>query len=437
MFNVFKRLVGNQNDNKASVDDLFKQNGVSNQRNNVQPMEHMLQRKFARGVQYNMKIIIKGDRNVGKTCLFNRLQGKPFLEEYSQTEEIQVASIQWNYKATDDIVKVEVWDIVDKGKKRLQIDKLKLDNMPQEKGDSKIIEPTQLALDAEFIDVYKSTNGVIMVLDITKAWTFEYIQRELPKVPSNIPVLILGNHRDMGHHRAVTEDQLRSFIDSFGRKSGPGQLRYAEASMRNGFGLKFLHKFFNLPFLHLQRETLLKQLETNSHEIDATCQELDILDGSDEQNYDIFLDMITNKRRQMADQLSQTSVDSTSMVSGPRRSTSMPANLSIKRPPLGSQSQAPEVVVKHSPSIIIGATNPINIDQKISRSQTDANLKSNANPKENSNQNDKNANDLVNEEDRIRLKTFLEEPTQALNLPVTLEKLPEEERLVKFVNFSF
>ncbi|XP_043253833.1 rab-like protein 6 [Colletes gigas] len=287
MLSAFKRLAG-------------KSDGVGNisPRPAHQSMPTTLQRKFAKGVQYNMKIIIKGDRNVGKTCLFHRLQGQKFIEEYIPTEEIQVTSIQWNYKATDDIVKVEVWDVVDKGRRRKKLEGLKMDNLPSEN----IIE--EPALDAEFLDVYKGTNGVIIMMDITKSWTFDYVQRELPKIPSHIPVIVLGNHCDMAHHRTVTSDHVTYFIDSLHERSA--QVRYAESSMRNGFGLKLLHKFFNLPFLQLQRQTLLKQVETNEEETRLTTQELDLFQESTDADYNVYLDNLINKRRAFADSISAT-----------------------------------------------------------------------------------------------------------------------------------
>ena len=47
--------------------------------------------------------------------------------------------------------------------------------------------------------------------------TFSYVERELSKVPSHIPVLVLANHRDMGHHRTVNEDSIKYFIENLDR----------------------------------------------------------------------------------------------------------------------------------------------------------------------------------------------------------------------------
>lgn len=146
---------------------------------------------------------------MGKTCLLERLQGKGFIETYTPSEEIQVASIQWSFKATEDIVKVEVWDVVDRGKARVRQTGLKLmANAPA--------VPEAPALDAEFVDVYKGTHGVILMMDITKTWTFDYVSKELPKIPADIPVLLLGNHCDMAHHRVITQGQAVGLIEDLG-----------------------------------------------------------------------------------------------------------------------------------------------------------------------------------------------------------------------------
>ena len=153
---------------------------------------------------------IAGDKNVGKTNLFLRLQGEPFKEDYVPTEEIQVANIEWNYKATDELIKVEIWNVVDKGKKRKPVNDLKLNERKANSRSPPVpAEPeSELALDAEFVDVYKHTNGVILMFDLSKTWTFEYVEKEIENIPKNIPVIILGNHRDQGRRLSLASDDL-------------------------------------------------------------------------------------------------------------------------------------------------------------------------------------------------------------------------------------
>lgn len=91
--------------------------------------------------------------------------------------------------------------------------------------------------------------------------------------------------------------------DELDRGEDAAEARYAESSMRNGFGLKFLHKFLNLPFLTLQRESLIKQLETNKREMDATLQELDVYLESEDASYDNYASGVTKKRRSQAESL--------------------------------------------------------------------------------------------------------------------------------------
>ncbi|XP_041855570.1 rab-like protein 6 isoform X2 [Melanotaenia boesemani] len=342
MFSALKKLVGSE---PGQLRDKNIPAGL-------QSMNQSLQRRFAKGVQYNMKIVIRGDRNTGKSTLWHRLQGKKFVEEYIPTQEIQVTSIHWNYKTTDDVVKVEVWDVVDKGKGKRRGENLKLENEPQ--------ESDEVALDAEFLDVYKNCNGVIMMFDITKQWTFNYILRELPKVPTHVPVCVLGNHRDMGEHRVILPDDIRDLISGLNRPMGASYIHYAESSMKNGFGLKYLHRFFNIPFLQLQRETLLRQLETNQLDMDATLEELSVQQETEDQNYEIFLENLESRSKGYGSpgpaNGQSPSSGSQSPIVPPSGASTGSSSPSTPQPPIPSQAlpQSPSVTASCPPPPPVG-----------------------------------------------------------------------------------
>ena len=81
----------------------------------VRQLDHSVSAALAQGVRYNMKILIRGQRRTGKTQLLRRLQGLGFVADYTATPEISTAHLIWTCPATDEKVKVEFWDVVDKG----------------------------------------------------------------------------------------------------------------------------------------------------------------------------------------------------------------------------------------------------------------------------------------------------------------------------------
>ncbi len=50
----------------------------------------------------------------------------------------------------------------------------------------------------------------------------------------------------------VSRDEAIMLIHGLDRPDGAAPVRYAEGSMKNGFGLTHLHKFLSVPFLQLQ-----------------------------------------------------------------------------------------------------------------------------------------------------------------------------------------
>ncbi|KAJ0181139.1 hypothetical protein K1T71_003224 [Dendrolimus kikuchii] len=328
------------------------------------PMSSSLQKKFSRGVHFNMKILIKGDRNVGKSCLLQRLQGGPFIEEYVPTDQIQVAPIHWAYKNTDYIVKVEVWEVVDKGrtKKKPPLG-LKFENQSSATlPDNSMESPV---LDATFLDVYKNASGVILMLDITKPWTFEYVVKELSQVPADLPVVVLGNHCDMQHHRQVHAHHIDQVLHH-AKLTRTAPVRYAESSMRNGFGLRLLHKFLSVPFLRLQKTSLLEQLQRNQKDSEEIEKELDEFQNSEEAHYNQFVDRLANKRRQSTQPELRPNERSPSIVIGAGKPIVPPTVNPLLAQSLNpTPMKIPEAQVKQTCFVsaeLVGARQPVSVE---------------------------------------------------------------------------
>ena len=126
---------------------------------------------------FNMKVVIRGAPKTGKSSLWQRLQGKPLDPEYATTPEIQIAHINWAFKNMEEAVKVEVWDVVDVGRKPEAHDAASSTATPPPGP-----PPGGVSfgvLDASAVDVYQNAQAVIFMVNPTSAASFDYVAEQL------------------------------------------------------------------------------------------------------------------------------------------------------------------------------------------------------------------------------------------------------------------
>lgn len=269
-----------------------------------------------------MKVVIRGDRGTGKSSLFSRLQGKPFSPDYRATDTLQSAKVSWNYKASNDVVNLEVWDVVDGPSTRKSssstlslvsgvdsqssgaegglYDEMDLDLVPVA---GRTLSPqgksTMGHLDSSNVDVLRGTHAVVLLFNPMKKWTWDYVKREIPKIPARIQVLIMANFKDVLEDpnvltissETVDASEVRDYIELYPDEARP--IYFVEASMQNCFGLKGLKTFLNLPFLLLQRDYLETQLRQNTVELQNAQVEYKVT--TEEDSYDSFVKALAAK----------------------------------------------------------------------------------------------------------------------------------------------
>jgi len=234
----------------------------------------------------NMKVVIRGDRETGKSVLLRRLEGLDFLEEHYSTSQIQSAHVSWFYKVTDEMVKLEVWDVVDKGR---------LPPMPEysDRGNLNVdILPQQAAADASTVDVYSQTHAVIFMVDPCRRWTLKYVAEKLVEIPSHIvDILVIVGFKDVSERHVLTSLEIAEFIAAL-----PRPVRWIEASLKNAFGLRELYTFFNIPFLRMKKRLIQERLLQTQQDLQNAELEVDTL--LEHRSYEQYCKMLNIENQQ-------------------------------------------------------------------------------------------------------------------------------------------
>lgn len=257
----------------------------------ISKMDKEMRRKYAQGAKFNFKVVVRGDSSTGKSTLLRRLRGGTFVPDYVPTPEIKTAHIPWTARSSpEDTVMLEVWDVVDKASKRKVSDSLTLANANRDDAES---GRHTFPLDATVVDVYQGCHAAVFLVDPSKKWTYEYVQRELALVPEHIPTCILINFRDYpASKRAIRPEEVEADCGyAFGKR--PFRPFVVETSLLNCYGLQALSTFLHIPFLCLKRASLEQAMQLNTNAIVQAQEALKTVKGSRYDEYERRIEAAT------------------------------------------------------------------------------------------------------------------------------------------------
>ena len=234
LWTIGQGTMGNEVSTVSAAVALENSKVVERRNRNIKRMDQAVRRKLRGGVQFNMKVVIRGGSKTGKSSLWQRLQGKPLDPEYGPTPEIQIANINWSFKNMEEAVKVEVWDVVDVGRKAK-------DGAASGPGGRPVAGPPPGGvsfgvLDASAVDVYQNAQAVIFMVNPASSQSYDYVVEQLTseKFPRSLAVLVLVNFRDLASDQQsqADDDAGGSPMDLTRHVSGRSRRTYQQRSSR-------------------------------------------------------------------------------------------------------------------------------------------------------------------------------------------------------------
>ncbi|KAJ6238538.1 ras gtpase-related [Anaeramoeba flamelloides] len=187
-------------------------------------------------------INLLGSTATGKTSLINYFKSKPFCEEYQKSTKNEIVSFQWVNPKNQKKIKIYVNNILSKQvrKEFSSVTKLKkLSNVSKEeefnhrnsqRKSNNFSEPLQDHLKQK-IKERNSVSGIIFLFNPFRRVTFEWVIKQVWKLKTRIPILILSSFQDLGQptrHSSLQITKKQYYGDQLHFK-GTGYVNLEEA----------------------------------------------------------------------------------------------------------------------------------------------------------------------------------------------------------------
>ena len=170
-----------------------------------------------------LKIILVGDVAVGKTSIIGRYMNNKFYEEYKCTVQAEQQTKIIKEDAFTSL-KLNIWDTVGQEKFR--------------------------SLTRQY---YRDCHGAIIVFDITKKKTFDYVFTWIQEIKNygneDTVIIILGNKSDLSEEREISQKEIKDELN--------GEYYYFEVSAKNGNNI--LMAFDKMKKLIMQNKKIIEE----------------------------------------------------------------------------------------------------------------------------------------------------------------------------------
>ena len=222
-----------------------------------------LRRKLGHGVHINLKILLRGDVQTGKSSMMRRLQGLPHAPQIEASRELNVGTLDWQCEGSPDVVRVEAWDVVDADLCRRPRAPLTIKHEASQ-------TPSSPA--APTVDVWRAADASVVLFDPRKRWTFAYALRLLNEAPPHVPILLVANFADCdgsgnggayesigsgggASAQSVVWPEVEQAAEEEAKRCGR-TIVATRASMVDCTGLSTMHAFLQLPYHRAKQAAL-------------------------------------------------------------------------------------------------------------------------------------------------------------------------------------